>query len=117
MQNEQNMSFSEDTQRLILDVTDTLGEIVNTLRQGNAVSRELIERGEQVWAALDQRPIEDSGTTQTLLLEGEGNLERKILYRLEHGEPIDVETLDAADNWLSEARQLASPSNQGPQAR
>ncbi len=114
MQNGQNNSFGEDTQRLIQDVTETLGEIVKTLRQGNAVPQQLIERGEQVWAALDQHPIEDSGTTQTLLLEGEGNLERSILYRLEHGEPIDTETLDAAENWLNEARRLTSPTDQGP---
>jgi hypothetical protein len=114
MQDEQNMAIAEDARGLILAVTETLGEIIATLRQGNAVPRPLIERGEQVWAALDRYPIEDSGTTPTLLLEGEGNLERKILYRLEHGEPIDAETLDAADQWIREARQLASPASQGP---
>lgn len=114
MQDQQNMAIGEDARRLILDVTETLSELINTLRQGNAVPRQLIERGEQVWAALDQHPIEDSGTTQTLLLEGEGNLERKILYRLEHGEPIDAETLDAAEMWIREATRLASPASQGP---
>ena len=114
MQDEQNMAISEDTRQLILDVTETLSEIIDTLRQGNAVPQQLIERGEQVWAALDEHPIEDSGTTQTLVLEGEGNLERTILYRLEHDEPIDAETLEAADKWIREARRLASPAGQGP---
>lgn len=114
MQDEQHMAFGEDARRLILDLTETLGEIISTLRQGSTVPQQLIERGEQVWTALDTHPIEDSGTTQTLLLEGEGNLERKILYRLEHGEPIDAETLDAAEKWMREARQLASPASQGP---
>lgn len=115
MQDEQNMAIGEDTRRLIVDVTETLGEIINTLRQGNAVPRPLLERGEQVWTALDRHPIEDSGTTETLLLEGEGNLERTILYRVEHGEPIDPATLDAADRWIREARRLAlaSPTSQG----
>jgi hypothetical protein len=108
MQNEQNMAIGEDTRQLILAVTQTLGEIISMLRQGNAVPGQVIERGEQVWAALDRHPIEDSGTTQTLVLEGEGNLERTILYRLEHGEPIDTETLDAADKWIREAHRLAS---------
>ena len=114
MQDEPNMAIAEDERGLILDVMETLGEIINTLRQGNAVPRSLIERGERVWAALDRYPIEDSGTTPTLLLEGAGNLERKIVYRLEHGEPIDAETLDAAEQWIREARRLASPAGQGP---
>ena len=37
MQDEQNMAIAEDERGLILDVTETLGEIINTLRQGNAV--------------------------------------------------------------------------------
>ncbi|MGZ3640251.1 MAG: hypothetical protein ACXVCX_20665 [Ktedonobacterales bacterium] len=113
MQDEQNMAIGEDTRQLILDVTETLSEIIDTLRQGNAVPQQLIERGEQVWSALDEHPIEDSGTMQTLVLEGEGNLERTILYRLEHDEPIDAETLDAADKWIREARRLTSSAGQG----
>jgi hypothetical protein len=104
MQDEQNSTADQDPRQLIRDVTDTLGAIVGALRQGNPVPRELIERGEQVWAALDQHPMEDSGP-QALLMEGEGNLERTILYRLEHGEPVDAATLDAAEKWLGEARQ------------
>ena len=113
MQDEQNRAIGENARQLIVDVTQALGEIVDTLRQGNAVPHQLFARGEQVWAALDRYPIEDSGTMQTLLLEGEGNLERKILYRLEHGESIDAETLDAADKWLREARRLATRASQG----
>ena len=107
MQDEQNTAADQDPRQLIRDVTETLGAIVGALRQGNPVPRELVERGEQVWAALDQHPMEDSGP-QALLMEGEGNLERTILYRLEHGEPIDAETLDAAEQWLREARQQSS---------
>ena len=113
MQDEQNTAIGENARQLILAVTETLDAIIQTLRQGNAVSRQLLERGEQVWDALDRYPIEDSGTTQTLLLEGEGNLERTILYRLEHGEPIDAATLDAAERWVREARQLATTSSHG----
>ncbi len=112
MQDEQNTVIGEDTRRLILDVTETLSQIIASLRQGNAVPRELIDRGEQVWTELDRQSIEDSGTTLTLLLEGEGNLERAIVYRLEHGEPVDAETLDAAENWIDEARRLAAPGGQ-----
>jgi hypothetical protein len=104
MQDEQNTTADQDPRQLIRDVTDTLGAIVGALRQGNSVPRELVERGEQVWAALDQHPMEDSGP-QVLLMEGEGNLERTILYRLEHGEPVEAATLDAAETWIQEARQ------------
>ena len=70
MQDEQNTAIGENARQLIFAVTETLGAIIQTLRQGNAAPRQLLERGEQVWDALDRYPIEDSGTSQTLLLEG-----------------------------------------------
>lgn len=118
-QDQGDMAATQDAGQLIQDVTETLGEIVGALRQGNDVPRELLERGERVWAELDRHSIQDSGSTRTLVLEGEGNLERAILYRLQHGEPIDAATLDAAEKWLGEARKLApqTQADQGPGER
>lgn len=84
-------------------VTDTLADLLQYLSKGEELPETLLRRADALWTMLDRQP--PTGNEPIAYpLEGEGNLLRKILYAIEHGEQLDLDTLQRADAWVEQIR-------------
>lgn len=84
-------------------LTETLAAILSSLSKGEALPADVQRRADALWTVIDRHPAAGNEPI-AYPLEGEGNLLRKILYAIEHNQPLDRDTLERADAWIEQSR-------------
>lgn len=110
---EQDQFRSMENKQDLRRVGRMLGDIVSYLREGKQIPRDVMSSANDMWTQLDLHAA--SGSDQNALtLEGEGNLLRELLYKIEHGEPVDEQTIATAEKWARDSSELPAPPTPMP---